>query len=77
MPEHWISFEHVNAEGWVVARCHCGWVGSPCDGMDDAADNYGDHRARAATEASPDDGLGDMDVFHQAQVSQQSQTDMD
>ena len=24
-----------------------------------------------------DDGLGDMDVFHQAQVSQQSQTDMD
>lgn len=36
-------------DGWVIARCACGtWSAGPVPSAEDAADAYGDHRARAA-----------------------------
>ena len=45
--------------------CECGWVDRTFWTVADAADR------------GADDGLGDMDVFRMAQISQESQTAMD
>lgn len=44
MPEHFSIFTYDTENGWAVA-CHCGWASKQHDAPDEAADQYGTHRA--------------------------------
>ena len=50
---HGVTF--VDDDGWVAARCECGWEGHITPGHEDAADSYGDHRADQAVHAAISD----------------------